>query len=370
MVGPGMSLPPWEKKEIRALLALRESSKLGDRGIQKLVEAHGSGVAALKARGVQGDLLQESAPERRRTRWDEEGLDVIPMTSPRYPSSLLSLVDPPPILFLKGRTELIHRMGVAVVGSRKATGVGRRAAETIGRILGRAGIPVVSGMALGIDGEAHRGALQVGGDTVAVLGSGFSKVYPAAHRGLFHTIGEEGLLVSEFLPADPALPHHFPKRNRIIAALSHAIVVVEAGRKSGALITVDHGLDLGKEVLVTPGSVENPQTLGSNALLRDGARALPDPAAILEVLDELGLWAGLRTSAPSSKEDPGSSVPGELKELWGALSDDPRSVEEVAVSAGASLSDVLSGLSVLELGGWVRQCPGLRYQRCAPAFRS
>jgi DNA processing protein len=292
------------------------------------------------------------------------------MTSPRYPSSLLSLVDPPPLLFLKGRTDLIHRMGVAIVGSRKATGVGRRAAEAMGRILGRAGIPVISGMALGIDGEAHRGALQVGGDTVAVLGSGFDKVYPAAHRGLFHTIAEEGLLVSEFCPEDPALPHHFPKRNRIIAALSHAIVVVEAGRKSGALITVDHGLDLGKEVLVTPGSVENPQTQGSNALLRDGARALPDPAAILEVLEELGLGGDLRIPEPSSPEDPSPPIPGELKELWGALSDDPRSVEDVAVSAGASLSDALSGLSVLELGGWVRQCPGLRYQRFGPGSRN
>lgn len=363
MVGPGMSPVPGEREEVRALMALKESSRLGDRRIRKLVEVHGSGVAALRARGVQGELLGESRVGGARRLWEEEDVDVIPMTSPRYPSSLLPLVDPPPILFLKGRLELLQRMGVAIVGSRKATGVGRRAAETIGRELGRAGIPVVSGMALGIDGEAHRGALQVGGDTVAVLGSGFKKVYPGAHRGLFHEIGEKGLLVTEFCPADPALPHHFPKRNRIIAALSRAIIVVEAGRKSGALITVDHGLDLGKEVLVTPGSVENPQTLGSNALLRDGARALPDPAAILDVLDELGLGEELRRARPSSPDDEGPSVPRELSGLWGALSDEPRSVEEVAVSAAASLSDTLSGLSVLELGGWVRQCPGMRYQR-------
>lgn len=363
MVGPGMSLIPGEREEVRALMALKESSRLGDRGIRRLVEVHGSGVAALRARTVQGDLLENVPLSGRVGSWEEGDFDVIPMTSPRYPSSLFPLVDPPPVLFLKGRLELLQRMGVAIVGARKATGVGRRAAETMGRELARAGIPVVSGMALGIDGEAHRGALQVGGDTVAVLGSGFKKVYPAAHRGLFRDIGEKGLLVSEFCPAESALPHHFPKRNRIIAALSRAIVVVEAGRKSGALITVDHGLDLGKEVLVTPGSVENPQTLGSNALLRDGARALPDPSAILDVLDELGLWTAGRKPRASPDDDPGPAIPEELRGIWGGLSDEPRSVEEVALSAAASLSDALSGLSVLELGGWVRQCPGMRYQR-------
>lgn len=360
---PGMSPVPGEREEVRALMALKESSRLGDRGIRKLVEAHGSGVAALRARAGQGDFFNGAPGPGRAGSWESEDAEVVPMTSPRYPCSLLPLVDPPPVLFLRGRVELLQRMGVAIVGSRKATGVGRRAAETIGRELGRAGIPVVSGMALGIDGEAHRGALQEGGDTIAVLGSGFRKVYPAAHRGLFREIGEKGLLVTEFCPGDSALPHHFPKRNRIIAALSRAIIVVEAGRKSGALITVDHGLDLGKEVLVTPGSVENPQTLGSNALLRDGARILPDPGAVLDVLHELGLVMADGRGRPSAEDDPGPAVPHELKGIWAGLSDEPRSVEEVAVSASTSLSDALSGLSVLELGGWVRQCPGMRYQR-------
>jgi DNA processing protein len=301
---------------------------------------------------------------------EEGSVDVIPMTSPRYPTPLLALVDPPPLLFLKGDLKLLQRMGVAVVGSRKATGVGRRAAETLGRELGAHGIPVVSGMALGIDGEAHRGALQVGGRTIAVLGSGFKRVYPAAHRRLFHEIGQKGLLLTEFFPAEPALPHHFPKRNRIIAALSRAIVVVEAGRRSGALITVDHGLDLGKEILVVPGSVENLQTAGSNALLKDGATALPDPRAIVGLLKELGLASDLSGAGASSHEGPAQSIPEDLVVLWGAISEEPRSVEDLAVSASVPLSEALAGLSVLELGGWVRQCPGMRYHRYGPGPRS
>ena len=369
-MGPGVSRSPEEWEEVRALMALKGSPRLGDRGIRTLVDAHGSGVAALRAKGVQGDLLNELPSPGMKDLWEDGSVDVIPMTSPRYPTPLRDLVDPPPLLFLKGDLKLLRRAGVAIVGSRKATGVGRRAAEALGRELGGAGIPVVSGMALGIDGEAHRGALQVGGSTVAVLGSGFERVYPAAHRRLFHEIGERGLLLTEFLPAEPALPHHFPKRNRIIAALSRAIVVVEAGRRSGALITVDHGLDLGKEVLVVPGSVENRQTAGSNALLRDGATALPDPTAIVGVLKGLGLGSDLSEARASSHHGPGQSIPEELMVLWGAISEEPRSVEELAVSASTSLSHALAGLSVLELRGWVRQCPGMRYHRYGPGPRS
>jgi len=233
----------------------------------------------------------------------------------------------------------------------------------MGRILAEAGITVVSGMALGIDGAAHRGALMGGGRTVAVLGSGFQKVYPSPHRGLFQEIGEKGLLVSEFLPHEAALPHHFPKRNRIIAALAQAVVVVEAGRKSGALITVDHGLDLGKDILAIPGSVENPQSLGTNLLLRDGARMLMDPAGVLEDLEEIGFdFGGSRGRTPLlNGSAPGA--PSELHFLWTVLTTEPASVEEIANQAAVPVADALAGLSALELGGWVRQCPGMRFQR-------
>jgi DNA processing protein len=233
----------------------------------------------------------------------------------------------------------------------------------MGRILSGAGVTVVSGMALGIDGEAHRGALQSGGNTVAVLGSGLRVPYPASHRTLFQEIGERGLLVSEFLPQESAQPHHFPKRNRIIAALSRAVVVVEAGRKSGALITVDHGLDLGKDIIAIPGSVENPQAVGSNGLLKEGARILTDPSGILELLVELGFPVAEAGPGAGSGSRPDLAIPSALSALWEVLSFEPLGVDDLARRAAASAQEVLAGLSALELGGWVRQCPGMRFQR-------
>ncbi|NNM06885.1 MAG: DNA-protecting protein DprA, partial [Gemmatimonadetes bacterium] len=165
------------------------------------------------------------------------------------------------------------------------------------------------------------------------------------------------------LPDEPALPHHFPKRNRIIAALSRAIIVVEAGTRSGALITVDHGLDLGRDILAVPGSVENPQAAGSNALLGEGARIVADPGRVLEDLEGLG-WdldaVGGSRAVSASRFD---QVPDELRSIWAVLSETPRSPEEVAREASIRLPEALAGLSALELGGWAWQRPGMLFQR-------
>ncbi|MFC1791554.1 DNA-processing protein DprA, partial [Gemmatimonadota bacterium] len=201
------------------------------------------------------------------------------------------------------------------------------------------------------------------GDTVAVLGSGLAVVYPKVHASLFRQIGERGLLISEFLPGDPALPHHFPKRNRIIAALVRAIVVVEAGERSGALITVDHGLDLGREILAVPGSVENPRARGTNALLRDGARVLPHAEAVLdELVGLVGEARSGRGPGPRPREA-ATAVPEELRPLWDALLQSPLGVDQLARDSGLPASRALAGLAALELGGWVLQCPGMRFQR-------
>ena len=350
-------------REIEALLRLKEIPRLGDRGIWALIRAHGSGVGALKGAGIQGRLWDGGEAGFPLQRWKEDGLRLRPVTSPRYPQSLLALTDPPPLLFLKGREELLTRPAVAVVGTRKATEGGRRTAEALGRVLAGAGITVVSGMARGIDGAAHRGALEAGGDTVAVLGSGLAVVYPPTHRALFREIGKRGLLVSEFLPTEKALPHHFPRRNRIIAALAQAIVVVEAGERSGAFITVDHGLDLGREILAFPGSIENSQAVGSNALLREGARLLTRPEAILEELPGLVEAA----AGPDGGGGEGLSLPpglpGELLPLWGALALEPQGVDELAGEAQLTPQETLAGLSALELMGRAHRCPGMRFRR-------
>ena len=357
-----------ESREIEAFLRLKARPGLGERRIRKLVEATGSGSGALARAGEQGDLLEDDRVPVPLPEWRKEGIDVVPMTAERYPSALGELTDPPPVLFLKGRQDLVSRPAVAIVGSRRATRVGRRTAEVLARTLAEGGVTVVSGMALGIDGAAHRGALEGGGDTVAVLGSGFHVVYPASHRPLFREIGRRGLLVSEFLPDQGAMPHHFPKRNRIIAALVRAVVVVEAGARSGALITVDHGLDLGREVFAVPGTLENPQARGSNGLLREGARLVTDPGTLLDDLRELGLEVGEAAGDRGAGGDPEFRLPPELAPVWAALGPDPRTVDDLARKAGLPATELLAALSTLELEGRVTRCPGARFQRVSGRF--
>jgi DNA processing protein len=360
--------------EIEAILRLKMTPGVGDRRISTLVRRLGSGTLALSAIRAQGTLLEPPEPPSPPSSWEGRGIRALPLTSPDYPPALRELSDPPPLLFFRGSEALLRGPAVAIVGARRATEGGRRVAEALGRTLGAAGITVVSGLALGIDGAAHRGALGVGGRTVAVLGSGLDRAYPPGHRRLFREIGNRGLLVSEFLPWESALPHHFPKRNRVIAALVRAIIVVEAGERSGALITVDHGLDLGREILAVPGSVENPQARGTNALIRDGARLVGAPEAVLEELPSLvGELAAIRRDG-SGKEDgvgpegpvgfgmePG--LPRELVALWQILGPEPAGVDAIAEAVGLAPGEVLAGLSTLELLGRASRCPGMRFRR-------
>jgi DNA processing protein len=278
-----------------------------------------------------------------------------------YPASLLELRDPPETPYLCGDPKFLTGRKVAIVGSRAATPVGRRSAERIARDLSEAGVTVVSGMALGIDGAAHRGALAGRGGTIAVLGAGPDRPYPVGNREIFDSIGDWGLLVSEFPPGELPRPYHFPRRNRIIAALSSAVVVVEAARKSGALITVDHALDLGREVFGVPGSIENPQAEGVHAMLRDGAHLLTSARDLLETMGwvptpneetdtrgELGpLFAG---AEPSQK----LSTPSELLER--SLVDRvPRSLDELVDRSGLSPAKLLSMLTRLEMEGRIER---------------
>ena len=359
----GRGLTPEEVAEAKAFLRLKDLPGLGDRGIRGLVDAHGSGQGALAVAMAQGRLWNSPARKHDLASWQQQGMDVIPMTSSRYPECLRALSDPPPLLFLQGHARLLALPGVAIVGSRRATEGGRRTAEILGARLALAGVTVVSGMALGIDGAAHRGALSVRGNTVAVLGSGLGVVHPPSHRSLLRRIAATGLVVSEFLPGEPPLSFHFPRRNRIIAALAEAVIVVEAGEKSGALITVEHALDLGRDILVVPGSVENPQCRGSNGLLRDGARVLMDPESVLEEFPELVAKVGTLSGETPGGVPAEASIPSELRGVWAALSREASTVEEVARRASITPGEALAGLSILELDGLVLQRPGLRFQR-------
>jgi len=349
-------------------MLLERLPRVGPVTVQRLIATFGSAERAVTAPDAEFAAVAGSASARARRdpsirdavsrTLDEcvsQGVDIVSLGSRAYPAALLHLADPPPTLYLRGPLSLPRGTGVAVVGSRRSTATGRKVAQELAAGLAREGIPVVSGIALGIDGAAHRGALAVAGPTVAVLGCGTDRPYPRAHARLFAEIAREGLLVSEFPPGTDPAPHHFPRRNRIIAALSRAVVVVEAGERSGALITVDHALDLGLDVFACPGREGDPVSEGCRRLIRDGARAV---GSVAELLDQLG--GDLRVATPADGA-PGVRPAGVAGRVFEALDAAGVSADEVARRSGMGVGPTLAALSTLEAGGWVRRGPGMRF---------
>jgi DNA processing protein len=268
-----------------------------------------------------------------------------------YPPALQHIPDPPPVLWVRGDPQLLARLSVAVVGSRAGSPYGLQVAERLGGDLAARGVAVVSGMARGVDSAAHEGALSAGGITSAVLGSGADVVYPAEHRGLALRIAANGAIVSELVPGTRPRPEFFPRRNRIISGLVRAVVVIEAGEKSGSLITARCALEQGRDVLAVPGNILSGRNKGGHALLRDGARLVETAD---DVLDELGLnRSGPRADSPDPP-DPVLSVlaPGEPMEL-GRIS------EECGLPAAALLPRLLD----LEMRGLVLRVAGGRFLR-------
>ena len=266
-----------------------------------------------------------------------------------YPPLLRMIPDPPTLLWLRGETSpgLLSQPSVAIVGARACSSYGRSVARSLGRELAAAGLVVVSGMARGIDGEAHRGALEAGGATVAVLGCGIDRDYPAAHRDLARRIVEQGLIVSEYEAGVEPAPWRFPARNRIIAGLCAATVVIEARERSGALITADFALEDGREVMVVPGEITSAVSAGSNALLRLGATPVTAAADVLEVY-------GIELVAEPAVA-PGGLAGGVLERLSG----EPASIDELARLLEVAPGDVAAALTDLELSGRVREEDGL-----------
>ena len=277
------------------------------------------------------------------------GVAFIGRSDVSYPSLLRELHDPPPGLFLRGSggVELLSRPAAAIVGARACSSYGSQVARLLGRELAAAGLVVVSGLARGIDGEAHRGALEAGGRTVAVLGCGIDRDYPAAHAQLAARVSEDGLVVSEYAPGVEPAPWRFPARNRIIAGLALATIVVEARERSGSLITADFALEAGREVFGVPGEITSALSAGANALLRLGATPLTSHADVLESL-------GVEAAAP---------VPAELGEtplrVLDALAREPSGVDGLVRETGLDAAAVATALAELELAGAVAEAEGL-----------
>jgi DNA processing protein len=280
-----------------------------------------------------------------------DGNHLVLFGDPGYPPTLQHIADPPLLLYAKGRVDLLQREAVAVVGARRATQQGQANARQFARALSEAGQLVVSGLALGVDAAAHEGGLEGRGGTVAVIGTGIDRIYPSRNASLARRIAEEGCVISEFPLSTHARAEHFPIRNRIIAGMTRATLVIEAAAKSGSLITARAALDAGREVYVLPGSLRAPQSVGCHALIREGGRLVASPEDLLE---DLGL---LEPGGPAAPVDEAANW------LLAAIGHDPIGADELATRLQLAPSDMIASLLALELAGVVERLPGGVFQR-------
>lgn len=289
---------------------------------------------------------------------DAAGISFYCYSDPGYPEKLLSIFDPPPVIFVRGQFKPGDSLAVAMVGSRKPSPYGQLVAEKLAKDLAAVEVTVVSGLARGIDTMAHKGALAANGRTLAVTGSGLDVVYPRENKRLMEQIMTNGAVISEFPPGSPPEAWHFPARNRIISGLALATVVVEAGERSGALITADFALEQGRDVMAVPGNIVNPLSRGPHRLIKQGARLVEGAG---DILDELGLDKLFRATPAGGGGVVKMSVDEEA--LYQLLTLDPVSLDELIVKSGLTSQKVMAALMYLEIKGFVRQMPGKFYTR-------
>lgn len=282
-----------------------------------------------------------------------EGNHVITLADQAYPKALLEIPDPPPLLYAKGNLQLLHSRCIAVVGSRNASPQGEKNAGDFSAALSDSGFCIVSGLALGIDGAAHRGALRGRGSTIAVVGTGLDIVYPAKHRELAHQIAQHGLIISEFGLGTPSRAQNFPRRNRIISGLSQGCLVVEANVQSGSLITARLAAEQGREVFAMPGSIHSPLAKGCHQLIKQGAKLVDN---IQDIVDELG---GVMSAVQNSGEAPVA----ETHPILECLGYEAVGMEALIERTGLTSDSLSAMLLMLELENKIASLPGGRYQR-------
>lgn len=327
-------------------------------GLPEAVFAAGR-LAARSVIGDRADLLFDFEPSEavdRGLAWAcQPGQCLLTLADTAYPRSLLEIPDPPSVLYVRGNPGLLQNRGLAIVGSRNATPQGLQTAETFARALAARGLEIVSGLALGIDAAAHRGALAAEGATIAVIGTGADRVYPARNKELAVAIAEQGTIVSEFPLGTPAIAANFPRRNRIISGLVRGVLVVEAALESGSLITARLAAEQGREVFAIPGSIHSPVARGCHKLIKQGAKLVETAHDILE---ELGSHSGV----PGIPED--TAMAGN-SDILQALGYDPCPLDDLVDRTGIGADLLLGELLTLELDGLIAALPGNRYQRLA-----
>lgn len=292
--------------------------------------------------------------ERDLSKLEKMGVDILTIRDAEYPPLLREIPDAPIVIYRKGKLQ-VQSNTIAIVGSRKATFEGLNLAEKAGQTLSSLGITVVSGLARGIDGASHRGAIKEKGKTVAVLGCGIDVVYPPENKRLYDRIGEDGCILTEYGPGTLPLRHHFPQRNRIIAGLSKGVLVIEASERSGSLITARLGLEYGREVMAVPGNIFNDEHRGANALIKQGARLIADIEDIISCC-----FPGLKTE----KEEP-VDLDGDERYIYGIIGSQRIHVDEVVEKSGMETKKVMAILTSLELREVIRGFPGGFYLKKA-----
>jgi DNA processing protein len=362
--------------DLYPLLCLLSIPGIGPHRIRKLVNHFGSPEAVLKAnikdlmrvdtidqktaRGILQKVNRRFA-EKQLVQIDRYRISCIRYWDPEYPENLKRIYDPPVLLFVKGKLTQSDRHHIAVVGMRSPSEYGRWIAEKLGQELAQQGIVVVSGMARGIDTRAHYGVLKASGTTLAVLGCGVDVVYPPENRRLYERIMETGAVLSEFpMGAEPA-GGHFPRRNRIISGLSLGTVVVEAGERSGALITAYMALEQGREVFAIPGSIRSSKSRGTHKLLKEGAKLVE---CVDDILVEIPGW--VKESEDGKQGTPSNVVhhlSSEEQKLWQVLTDAPLHIDQIAIEANVTTPEALAVLLSMELKNCVKQLSGMMFVR-------
>jgi DNA processing protein len=371
-----MSTP---SSELRDLLTLHLVPGIGPRLTAGLLERFGSAAAVLAASAAQlqevpyvgpkvaaavAAARQQIAVDREIARAQQFGVRLVALGTTEYPAALANISDPPHLLYVRGTLTTADANAVAVVGSRHCTDYGRRVAARLAAGLVRAGFTVVSGLARGIDGVAHKAALEAGGRTLAVLAGGLARVYPPEHKGLAEEVAAAGALLSESAMDQDSLAGLFPVRNRIISGLSRAVVLVEAAQRSGALITATHAADQGRTVLAVPGPVDADASGGTNELIRKGAVLCRGVEDVLEEIHGVSAMAQAEAAAPPAPPVPPPALDETQMRVWEALAGGPRHLDEVVQKLGLTVSQVAGVMMMLEMKKVVRRLPGNRYERC------
>ena len=289
-------------------------------------------------------------------RLDSEGWQAVTWADSRYPPLLREAPAPPPLLYVNGSVELLSSTQIAMVGSRHASPAGMETARQFGGELSRAGLVVTSGLALGIDGACHQGALQVGSPTIAVVATGLDSVYPRRHAKLAQQIAQQGAIVSEFPLGTAPNAKHFPQRNRIISGLSLGVLVVEAALRSGSLITARYALEQNREVFAIPGSINSPVSKGCNALIQQGAKLVETTADVLVELPDLGVDIAVQERVTSATD----LLQGQetAQRILAAVGFEPTTTDQIIARSGLPTAAVLATLMQLELLGLIAECPG------------